>query len=163
MVVISCFWHQQIVRQFTFYCLHVCLHYLAIYRCQRHEISIIRCVLMRRIQQDINRIFMITGQEVILFLRFFLSFKDFRNSEAQSPKIFKEICKSAITHHPVIIKIRLISCQIRLIKTHRMMLISYLQHRQMARQFTFYLYMFVCIISPSIDARDMKLPPFDAP
>ena len=55
-------------------------------------------------QRAINRIFTITRWEVIAFLRFFLSFKDFRNSEAQSPEILKNIYKSAITRHPVVIK-----------------------------------------------------------
>ena len=59
---------------------------------------------MRRIQQDIDHLFIITGWRVIAFLRFFLSFKDFRNSEAQSPEILKNIYKSAITRHPVVIK-----------------------------------------------------------
>ena len=59
---------------------------------------------MRRIQQDTDHRFIITGWRVIAFLRFFLSFKDFRNSEAQSPEILKNIYKSAITRHPVVIK-----------------------------------------------------------
>ena len=59
---------------------------------------------MRRIQQDTDHRFIITGWQVIAFLRFFLSFKDLRNSEAQSPEILKNIYKSAITRHPVVIK-----------------------------------------------------------
>ena len=97
------------------------LHYLAIYRCQRHNLTTIRRASMWRIQRGIACFSTITGWRVIYVFIFFLSFETFK-----TPKLILNRNINRKWKHKRKIKFFINFCNFALLFLHQLIKITFL-------------------------------------